>query len=194
MKTGNASYRVKLYKGDYRVRQRDANHDGAVCYVEHHFNSCGFPEVDYSVVILASNASSTSREWGRWYAHAVADEFDTPLGGDDGIKVGGYNGRGNANIYYTRMPAILVEPLFASNPEHARNIRSEEGQGRLAKILADSIGEFFPDGGLVAFSVGHKYKTRNPHDRGASLHGGGTEADYAKKVLMRAKALLESDC
>jgi len=193
MRTGNASYRLRFYRGEYRERQRDANSDGAVCYVEHHFNSCGFPEVDYTVVILGSNASETSREWGRYYAHGVSDEFDTPLGGNDGIKVGGYSGRGNKNLYYARMPAILVEPLFASNPTHAEIIRSEEGQERLAKILADSIHRFFPDGGLVAFSVGHKYKTLNPRDRGARLRGGGTEADYAELVLLKAKTLLESE-
>jgi len=186
-------YSVKFYKGNYRDRQSAANADRAICYVEHHFNSCGFPEVEYTVVVVGSNASRTSREWGRWYAHAVSKEFGTTLGGDDGIKVGGYSGRGNANICHTRMPAILVEPLFASNPDHAAIIRSDEGQERLARVLVESIRTFFPAaaGGLVAFSVGHKYKRSKPNDRGARLHGGGTEADYAEKVLIKAAAVLE---
>ena len=88
------------------------------------------------------------------------------------------------------MPAILVEPLFASNPDHAAWIRSEAGQDRLAQILADSIRRCFPDGGRLAFSIGHKYKTTSPNDRGAAVHGGGTEADYAEIVLGKAAALL----
>jgi hypothetical protein len=89
------------------------------------------------------------------------------------------------------MPAILLEPLFASNPQHADWIRSEAGQMRLAQVLSDSLQRFFQNGGLIGFSVGHKYKDSNPHDRGAPIHGGGLEADYAEKVLEKTKLLLE---
>lgn len=185
-------HKVEFYTGDYRERQREANSDGAVCYVEHHFNSCVNPGVGYTVVIVGSNASRTSRDWGRFYAELVSAEFGTRLGGDRGLVVGGYGGRGNANLYHTRMPAILVEPLFASNPVQADLIRSDSGQERLARALVDSIRRFLPSGGLVAFSVGHKYKKSNPNDRGARLHGGGWEADYAEKVLLKAGSMLES--
>ncbi len=187
------SYQVRFYKGDYRERQAQANADGCVAYVEHHFNSSANPDAGYAVVITGSNASRTSKAWGRWYARAVADEFGIRTGGDDGIMVGGYGGRGDSNIYYTRMPAILLEPLFASNPQHAEWIRSEDGRERLARILAESIRRFFPGGGLVGFSVGHKYKTSRPDDRGAPVYGGGTEADHAEMVLQRAADMLTGD-
>lgn len=89
------------------------------------------------------------------------------------------------------MPAILLEPLFASNPQHADIIRSDDGQARLALILCDSIQRFFPKGGLIGFSVGHKYKPRNPPDRGAAVAGGGWEADFAEAVLQKAEAQLK---
>ena len=88
------------------------------------------------------------------------------------------------------MPALLLEPLFGSNPQHAEWIRSESGQQRLAQILVESIQRFFPGGGLVGFSVGHKYKTSRPNDRGAAVAGGGTEADFAELVLQKAHTLL----
>lgn len=88
------------------------------------------------------------------------------------------------------MPAILLEPLFASNPRHADIIRSDEGQTRLARILVESIQRFLPDGGLVAFSIGHKGKRSRPNDRGASVLGGGMEADYAEIVLKKAQTML----
>jgi hypothetical protein len=184
-------YEVRFYKGDYSERQRRANVDQAAAYIEHHFNSSSSPTAAYTVVITGSNASQTSRNWGRWYAQAISREFDVPVGGDQGIMVGGYDGRGDGNLRHTDMPAILLEPLFASNPRHADIVRSEDGQIRMARVLVDSIRRFFPDGGLIAFSVGHKYKTSNPSDRGATLAGGGTEAEFAEKVLRKAEEMLQ---
>ncbi len=185
-------YEVRFYKGDYIQRQRQASADRAVAYVEQHFNASASPHAAYVVVITGSNASITSRNWGQWYSQATHREFSVPIGGDDGIKVGGYNGRGDGNLKYTSMPAILLEPLFVSNPAHAEIARSDDGQTRLARVLVDSIERFFPSGGLIAFSVGHKYKTSNPNDRGAAVVGGGTEADIAELVLLKAQAMLEA--
>lgn len=105
--------------------------------------------------------------------------------------VGGYGGRSDGNLKLTDMPAILVEPLFANNPVHAEWILSDAGRERLARILADSIQRCFPNGGLIGFSVGHKYKSSNPDDRGAAVYGGGTGADCAEAVLQKAALLLQ---
>ena len=80
-------YSVKFYKGEYTQRQRQANEDQAVAYVEHHFNSSSSAQAEYAVVVVGSNASQTSRNWGRWYAKAVADQYETRIGGDQGILV-----------------------------------------------------------------------------------------------------------
>jgi uncharacterized protein YgiM (DUF1202 family) len=42
-------------------------------------------------------------------------------------------------------------------------------------------------------SVGHKYKTSQPHDRGASVYGGGTEADYAELLLIEVDKKLREE-
>ena len=182
-------YKVKFYKGEYIERQQAANKDKAVAYVEHHFNSAG-PTANYALVVVGSNASQTSVNWGSWYAKAVAEQFGTQVYRPDGVARGGLDGRGDGNVKHTAMPALLLEPLFVSNPQQADILRSAGGQAALARILAESIRRFFPKGGLIAFSVGHKYKTSRPNDRGAALAGGGTEADYAEKVLEQAAALL----
>jgi hypothetical protein len=182
-------YKVKFYKGEYIDRQRAANKDKAVAYVEHHFNSAG-PTANYALVVVGSNASRTSLNWGSWYAKAVAEQFGTQVYRPDGVARGGLDGRGDGNVKHTAMPAVLLEPLFVSNPQQADIVRSPSGQAALARILAESIRRFFPQGGLMAFSVGHKYKTSRPKDRGAALAGGGTEAEYAEKVLKQAAALL----
>ncbi|MDI6782433.1 MAG: N-acetylmuramoyl-L-alanine amidase, partial [bacterium] len=183
---------MRLPWGKYHDRQVQANQDKCVAYIEHHFNSSSDVAAGYSVVITGSNASQTSMNWGRWYAAAVSREFGIPIGGDKGIVIGGYGGRGDSNLKFTDMPAILLEPLFASNPQHSQWIQSQSGQERLAGILCESIQRFFQKGGTVGFSVGHKYKTSKPNDRGASVYGGGFEADYAEDVLKKAKGLLEN--
>ena len=182
-------YTVKFYKGEYLERQLAANADKAVAYVEHHFNSAG-ATANYALVVVGSNASQTSVNWGSWYAKAVAQQFGSRVYQEDGVSRGGLDGRGDGNVKHTAMPAVLLEPLFVSNPQQADIVRSTSGQAALARILAESIRRFFPQGGLIAFSVGHKYKTSRPNDRGAALAGGGAEADYAEKVLEQAAALL----
>ncbi len=183
-------YQVKFYEGDYKPRQEKANADNAKAYIEHHFNSSSSPSADYTVVIVGSNASTTSKNWGRWYADAISKEFGTKVGGNQGILVGGFDGRGDSNVKHTNMPAVLLESLFVSNPTHAAIVRSDNGQDRLARVLVESIQRFFPAGGLIAFSVGHKGKTSSPNDRGADVVGGGSEADYTEKVLKKAEAML----
>lgn len=183
-------YKVNFYQGDYRQRQNQANTDQCIGYVEQHFNSSVNSAVSYSVVVVGANASQTSKNWGRWHAAAVAQEFSCEVGGDNGIQVGGFNGRGDGNVRYTKMPAILLEPLFCSNPKQAEIIKSALGQERLARILCDSIQRFFPQGGLLGFSVGHKYKSSNPDDCGAAIVGGGWEADCAEAVLNKAATML----
>jgi hypothetical protein len=183
-------YTVKFYKGEYKDRQMAANADKAVAYVEHHFNSATSEQANYSLVVVGSNASHTSANWGSWYAKAIAEQFGTKPYDIEGIARGGLNGRGDGNVKHTNMPAVLLEPLFVSNLQQANTLRSASGQAALARILAESIRRFFPRGGLIAFSVGHKYKTSRPNDRGAALAGGGTEADYAEKVLEQAAELL----
>ena len=185
------TYNVRFYTGKYPNRQQQANKDKCICYVEQHLNAAASAKAGYSVVITGYNCSETSKSWGRWYAQRVGKVFAIPVKGDRGIKVGGYNGRGNSNLKHTNMPAILLEPLFGSNPQHAEWIRSEDGQNKLAGVLADSIRKFFPEGGKVGFSVGHKGKP-DSDDRGAAVYGSTDmrEADYAEIVLNKAAAML----
>ena len=188
-----ADYKVKFYKGDYSARQRAANSDAAVLYVEHHFNG-GSATANYALCNVATNAGKTSKAIASDYVHRVAKAFVVPVANNDfasgGVSVGGYNRRGNGNLFYTNMPSVLLEPLFATNPKQAEIIHSEAGRDKLAACLAETIKQFFPHGGLIAFSVGHKYKTSAPRDRGVAVFGGGCEADYAEDVLRRAERLL----
>lgn len=184
-------YETKFYTGNYDERQRAANADKAICYVEQHFNS-GTEKSTGSEVVVATNASQTSKDWGTLYAKSIAEEFQIPLRRKPtGLLIGGYKGRGNFNLRFTHMPAILLEPLFVSNPDEAAIVKVEEGRQRLAKVLVDTIKTTFPQGGLVAFSIGHIGKRSNPRDRGAAVHGSNLfEGDYAHMVLQIAEQML----
>lgn len=186
-------YRILWVRGDYRARQLEANAAKAVLYVEQHFNALAIDDPasmarNRALCVVASNAGKRTREIAADYLARICREFGI---GSDGVIVGPE--RGNWNLYYAKAPAILLEPLYASDPTQAAWIRSEEGQDRLAAVLVDWIRANFPDGGKVAFSVGHKYKTSLPKDRGANVIGGGSEADYAERVLKKAEALLISE-
>jgi hypothetical protein len=187
-----SKYDVRFVWGDYPNRQRQANGLNAVCYVEQHFNAADDPSAHGTEVIVSTNASATSKAWGRAYAQRVSKDLDTTLRHpkDGGILVGGYGGRGNGNLSSTAMPAILLEPCYASNSAEAAKIRDPFYQKVLAKALSDTIKEIFPKGGIVAFSVGHKGKTSKPYDRGTPVLGGGMESDYAEIVLKMASEIL----
>lgn len=190
-------YKIKFYEGDYRQRQKQANKDGCDGYVEHHFNASTRKKADYTVVITGYYAGSKTKKWARTYARYIAKTFNTKLGGDTGLQVGGYDGRGTGSLRHTYMPAILLEPLFCSNPKQAAIIKSGKGQDKLAQCLVRSIKTIFPPPrhkGIIkiGFSVGHKYKKSRPKDRGATVYGGGMEADYTEIVLKKAKVLLEN--
>lgn len=183
-------YEVKFYSGSYLDRQREANKDKAICYVEQHFNSAINPSTNYSRVIVGSNASLASKMWGSSLAKAYNHAFNIRMFGNYGLVIGGPDGRGDWDIKYTAMPALLLEPLFASSYDGSTVLKTEHGRALLAEILANSIRDEFPDGGLVAFSVGHKGNPDNPRDMGALVLGGGTEAQYAEEVLNLAADML----
>lgn len=180
------SYEVKFYRGDYRARQMESNSDGAVCYIEGHYNGHPSTTANYAMVVIATNASSLSERWGRAYSAAAARKFGIR---DNGTKRGGWDGRGNGNLIHTAMPAILVEPFFITNPKGSE--WAMQRQDVLASLMAVSIMEHFP-GGLVAMSVGHKYKTSHPSDRGVKSHHGKMEADLVEPVMERAATILRA--
>ncbi|NLG08659.1 MAG: hypothetical protein GX560_05325 [Deinococcales bacterium] len=59
-----------------------------------------------------------------------------------------------SNLFYVirnaRIPAILVELGFVSNPEEGRKLATEAYQQTLARALADGVLEFLRNGGITA--------------------------------------------
>ena len=183
-------YEVRFYKGDYLQRQLAANADKAVAYVD-----------TTSTAVLRRRRAMRSWWWARTRRAPAAtgdagmprrwpSNSATKAGGDQGIMVGGWEGRGDGNVKHTKMPAVLLEPLFASHPQQAEAIRGDAGQAVLAPHPRREHPPLLPRRWIGRFSVGHKYKVSSPNDRGAALAGGGNEADHAEKVLLKAEEML----
>jgi len=187
------NYHVNIYNNTgklaYFRRQREANRIGAICYVEQHFNS-GSDSADYGMVLTAPKPSAMTLALATAYTAALRRSckiglFYGPVPEAPGVLPGGFNGRGMGNLRWLKIPGILVEPIFVSNAVQARWLKVE-GVPLLARTLNIAIRKTFPDGGIVAFSVGHV-----PPDPGAKIVNGGWEHDWAIKVLKTAKVLLE---
>ncbi len=184
-----------LDTGEYIDRQRKANEIGAVCYFEQHLNADGDRETDFSLGLVAANGSSKSEDWAVGYAHLANGSIALAMGLPD--RAGWSNraarkGRGDANLRYTAMPAIIGEPGFLSSPEFEEWANSNPGQRCLSLAVVQSVVSAFPEGGLVALSIGHLGKPSAPNDRGAVGHGGVTEVDIAEPVIRLAAKLLEA--
>jgi hypothetical protein len=188
-------FTVKFYSGDYGARQKAANADGAVLYLEGHANSATSITAAYSMAVVAGNHSSKSYNMAVEFAKACGAAFGAgtaehpAIYGWDGVRIGG---RGDGNLSRTNMPAVLLEPLFASNPTQTRYAETEEGLDKLALIIKQLVYAHFPKGGLIAFSIGHVGKASQPADRGAAWKGRRftNEAGYVTEYMKRAAALL----
>jgi peptidoglycan hydrolase-like protein with peptidoglycan-binding domain len=178
-----SKYSVLIPKGDYPSRNRSANSAGAVLYIDHHFNS-GPTSASYCLMEVSSSVSY-ARSLN--LAAILGNNLSSVIGNkNNGVKALRSGERGHVCIGACKMPAVISESLFVSNPTQAGWIKNPENRQRFAEAEAAAIRQFAPGGGLVALSVGHKYKTSSPSDRG------GTEADMAEDIVMRVKVLLES--
>jgi hypothetical protein len=179
---------------DYRARQIYANEQGAVCYLEGHYNAKEYDKPgtqdNPALAVIASNSSQKTRDMGRWFCAEISKAFGHPNGG---LYVRGPNENGYGNVAYAKGNSLLLEPLFVSDEEQARIAKSPVGIETIATIIFQMIVKFYPNGGLIALSPGHKYKVTSPSDRGAPVHPsvGGWEADLAELYMKRLAELLE---
>ena len=182
----------------YKERQRAANRDGAVVYIEHHINSNAGQPGRYGFVIVGKNASKTSKAMGKHYVQVIDGAFPEIKARRPAVQIGG---AGNISIVHTAMPAMLLEPCFGNNPLHAAILKSIDGIDKLGDCLFRTITSFFPHGGLIAFSVGHRRirSAAGKLDQGCAIHDAPrhpfedrvmAEADFAEMILQDAACKL----
>lgn len=157
----------------YRDRQLFANRQGADVYLELHFNAKinDRPGMDDNPasVLVADNASPTSRALARSLALATAEEWNIPSVPGGVVELGGRS-RGYYNLYYTSMPAVLTEMFWASEEKMVDLLEDPDEREKMARLILDCIRKHFPKGAVIALSIGHLFKGTG--DKGAPAAGG----------------------
>jgi hypothetical protein len=94
---------------------------------------------------------------------------------------------GFINAYANDILVVLLEPAFLTNRNDAERIHNQNVLTQLADKIASAIQQFarelrYRPIAVIGLSVGHKYKTSRPNDRGALCVLGDTEADHAEAL------------
>lgn len=187
---------AKIYKGDYRERQKQAIEDGVVCYIEHHLNSVDDPKIDYSLVLITENTSILTIDIADYYLTCIQKRLGVKrskekCAGVFGIKVIGENDRGYGSLAYLgKIPAMLVEPLFLSHWREKFLLDAELIINELAIALTETLMHFFRYG-IIGLSPGHLFKESNPKDKGAFAPPNLYEGEIVYTVLKKTVALIE---
>jgi N-acetylmuramoyl-L-alanine amidase len=114
------------------------NARGPKLALELHLNACERPDDDYSCVIYAQGS-----EIGKAAATAIGLELKWALGAH-GRSLGAVtdlfiSGHHDFFVGKTRPPAVIVEPLFLSNPKQAEWLKSEGSPETLGLVVASGI-------------------------------------------------------
>ena len=129
---------------DYRDRQLFANEQNADVYVEFHFNASAYDKPgtqdNPASVLVCDNASQKSRDMAKDFSDAMSSAYGYPNRGVVELKrrSDGSADRAYYNLYYTKMKAFLLEPLYVSDAEQSSVALSEEGQKSIASIFYES--------------------------------------------------------
>ena len=120
-------------------RVKLANQSGAQLFISIHANSIN----NTTAGGVETYYNDSSHEKSRILAEKIHDKLGRNLGVKDrGIK--------NDNFYvikYTKMPSVLIETAFLSNPKEEKLLSSPEFQSKAAALLADGIIDYLRENG-----------------------------------------------
>ena len=126
-------------------RGQVANACGAAVYVSVHLNAVDRPEPNYVLTLWANEAKD--RAFAETMQAALAAELrpGTDLG-DSGL-----DRLENGGLLTARMPAVLVEPVFLSNPAEAARLANPDGRRReqIALAIANGVLDWFRASGVM---------------------------------------------
>jgi len=183
-------YLFRFYSGDSKEKQNKANKDKCTAYLDFQFNISANPQNEYTSVAVASNASRASKYWGKQFCQLISEDFGIPIGGNNGILIGGEYGKNELDLIYSHMPAILVSPLFISNPVQASWIKDKSLQFQIARSLAKSIYSTFPNGDSFAFTA--TPYTPEEYKMSKLIFGSEDPVNYAKMILRQTCIMMQS--
>jgi N-acetylmuramoyl-L-alanine amidase len=123
---------------DASERARRANEVAGDLFVSLHLNAHGEPTAEGSSTYYFHTSAA-----GRALAEAIQEEL---------VAFGVRDCRSHARSYTvlreTRMPAVLVEPVFISNPDEAKRLEEPEFRAFLADALAGGVSRYYASGAV----------------------------------------------
>ncbi|HEU5430957.1 MAG TPA: N-acetylmuramoyl-L-alanine amidase [Thermomicrobiales bacterium] len=163
-----AGYGVALTRSDDRTgmantpRGRIANACHALAYVSVHLNSFDQPEPNYARTLWGVAAKDEA------FAETMEAALLSGLAPGTDLGDGGLDQLENGGLLTARMPAVMVEPVFLSNPAEARRLSDPSGARRqaIAQAIADGVDGWFRGQGIVRGGVaGRPEPVIRPSDR-----------------------------
>lgn len=187
--------KITWLTGDYAnvtTRQEQASQRGCAVAIDFHFNGNGPNAKGGEVWYKPGNAAA------RALGQSIVDGYATlslPFHGNEPLKEAVQGNRASFIRHYA-CPAVLIEPLFVSNPSdnQAGWIHDPANVEALAAMIAEALEEATDDeNALVGLSIGHLYKTSAPRDTGVDCVRGDTEAQHAKAVAEAVATILTGE-
>lgn len=112
------------------ARTAVANNCNAVAFISLHCNAS-----------VSSSSNGCSLHWYKSQDKVLASYLEEMLG-EIGVQVKGLHRDRFYVLRHTRMPSVLVEMAFISNPRDSSLLRSSEFRQRVAEHLAQGLGDY----------------------------------------------------
>lgn len=182
--------RITWLKGDYvgnHERQAQAQSEGCKLVIEFHFNSNGpiatggetwFKPGDPLSLTVATDIRN------RYSNIGLSLHGPGPNAAVSGTRAGW--------LPFYSCSAILLEPLYVSNPDQARWIHQSGNVDLLAGQVTEAIFNNTSDVDVIGLSIGHRFKHSHPNDMGAACALGDNEADHGTALAEAVAAMLTS--
>ena len=190
--------KIVWLKGDYtgknRERQRQAEREKCDIVIEFHFNAADNSEAS-GTEVWHRQYSLPSRQLAKILHDRVVSLGFKPRG----VKAAVQNSRASfINFYPRTCIVVLLEPCFVSSQRDAQKLHQDGFVDKLAEAIVAGVRDFVRTTAnrqfrVLGLSVGHKYKTSNPSDRGARCVFGDFEADHAEDLAKKVAMLLQSN-
>lgn len=134
---------IKVYDEDkdtpLQIRVKKANAAGADIFVSIHFNSAKDKRAGGCEVLYYGSDTGFSAR-GKKLAEILCKEISVSLG----VKCRGSKKRGDLYVLkHTKMPAVIIEPLFLSNPEEEKILEESTAVSRISSAVVRGILKYF---------------------------------------------------
>jgi len=130
--------------GDFNVSERAstqaANAWGADVYTALHCNGFYFPEAN-GFEVLYWHSSDRAKNLAEFLCASLSSNF--PLNSNRGTKARNPGDRGAMVLSATKMPAIIVEPGFVTNPAEEKWLSGFGTQATIAEAIVNAISVSF---------------------------------------------------